>query len=204
MSVKFISESIGFDGQFFFCRRCGKAGYTKMAQVRGHLSVCPGTAIRKGALPSDSNPLVTHSLSRRDGGLGGQVLPSGLSPLNQPSNLGSSYPPSGSSPPALGYGYEQLDHRIAMLENEYNHLLYRNNAPAVSSGDWLNQNKSWLIMVVVGLALVWVVGRSFQSNCNVAGTGDAKRTNRIEQLGEKAAGKFADRLVTKAADSLFR
>ena len=48
-----ISEKIGKNSNGYFCRLCGKGGYKKMAQARGHLSMCPKTTRnRELTLPS--------------------------------------------------------------------------------------------------------------------------------------------------------
>jgi len=36
-----ISEHIGFDGKHYYCQHCGKSGYERMEQARGHLGQCP-------------------------------------------------------------------------------------------------------------------------------------------------------------------
>ena len=38
--MNIISKSVGYDGYRFFCMRCGKAGYSTIAQVIGHLVIC--------------------------------------------------------------------------------------------------------------------------------------------------------------------
>lgn len=39
--MQIISDNIGWDKGSFFCRHCGRKGYKKMAQVKGHLALCP-------------------------------------------------------------------------------------------------------------------------------------------------------------------
>jgi len=41
INVKILNDYAGHDGNSYFCRRCGKAGFSSIMQVRGHLSACP-------------------------------------------------------------------------------------------------------------------------------------------------------------------
>lgn len=56
-----VSDNIGFDGETYYCRRCGKDGYARATQVRGHLALCPGTLARKGVPTSEASVLALNS-----------------------------------------------------------------------------------------------------------------------------------------------
>lgn len=36
-----VSDHIGFDGKHYYCLHCGRSGYERMTQARGHLGQCP-------------------------------------------------------------------------------------------------------------------------------------------------------------------
>lgn len=203
--VKKISDNIGFDGSYFFCLRCGKAGYSSVAQVRGHLSVCPGTAIRKGLLPATCNPLA----SVQRAGLATQVPASGLNPLGnaQEASLQNFQVPAPA--PALGYlpgaDYQQAailqelgTHRqeISQLQNEYSHMLVQKNAP-LSGGDWFSQNKG--LIIILGLLLLVVLLK--QQPCRLGG---GEKASSLPTFGEKALSQLTSRAISKGVDSFFK
>lgn len=66
-----VSVNIGFDGGTYFCKRCGKAGYERATQVRGHLAMCPGTLMRKGVESTTSSNQFQPVASEYNGGLSG-------------------------------------------------------------------------------------------------------------------------------------
>lgn len=210
MQARMISESIGWeDGKGFFCRRCGKAGYARMAQVKGHLAMCPGTAIRKGAIPRSQPPVQ----------LAGQLAATSWQPVGSPSNAGltgqASYQQQQQLEPVdnqpaypnqlasqLGYPvYQDLNSRVSRLENEYQHSLIQRNSPGGIFG--LDKN-ALILIIVVGLLIFWAVEQR-GSQCPTVVEGKPKASNKpMGKLSEKVMTKFTDRVVTKAADSLFK
>ncbi len=209
-----VSDNIAFDGHSYYCRRCGKAGYAKATSVRSHLALCPGTLLRKGIEPTtacnNNNRLLQPLNGAVDGGLGGgqqQPLVAVVEPLVGGFSGGQQQPlvrePVNN---ALLGRYEELDRRVALIENEYQHQLRRDNPPApglLSISQSINKN--WVIILVVGAMVLWAMSQSYNARCNAVGNGGADlKGSKVSQLGEKAVGKFTDRMVTKAADSLFK
>lgn len=179
--MKMISDSIGWDGVSFFCRRCGRAGYSKMAQVKGHLAMCPGRAVAKGAVPQLAAASCSPVANAPFEGL--QVLPT----ASQQQQL----------QPILASSYGQLDDRVKQLENEYNHMLVERNLPA---NDWFSSNKNMLIIMAVSVVALYLVTRNSQCQCD---NGSKVVKNGMASFGEKALAKFVDRGITKGVDSLF-
>jgi hypothetical protein len=200
-----VSENIGFDGYSYYCRRCGKAGYDKPSRVRGHLAMCPGTLIRKGASPTTScNQLPTgnHAGLRDRGANQLQVvrgasfgdLPEGqLQPVEVVAGRGSYQ---------LDDHYQQLDGRIAALENEYNHFLMERNRP--SSESWVSRNMAW---IVLGGILLVALLTSFNQQCPVsvgaAGSSPKRSGPDMSKLTERLVNKAADTAITKGFGRLF-
>ncbi len=184
-----VSANIGFDGSTYFCKRCGKAGYGKATQVRGHLALCPGTILRKGGeLTSSSNhlqPLVSGS----DGGLSGGQLVQPLVAVDPVPN------------PVDGR-YEELAGRVALVENHYVHLMNQANPSQQHQSaeqDFFSRNKGIiLISVAIFLALI-LSGRS--GNCQ--GASDGKSTS-VGNIGTKALAKLVDTGISKGVASLFK
>jgi len=188
--MRMISDNIGWDGSSFFCRRCGKAGYAKMAQVRGHLAMCPGRAISKGAIPQPVSQPVATSCNLVTAAPVGSL---GISPTaNQQQQL---------QPVATGYnpaGYDQLVERVGTLENEYNHMLVERNIP---SDDWFSKNKNTVILIAI-VAFGFIMMMQQNQSCNGDGSGKSSKSA-FNSLGEKALSQFVSRGVSKGVDSLF-
>jgi hypothetical protein len=202
-----VSENIGYDGFSYYCRRCGKAGYSKPTQVRGHLAMCNGTLIRKGLPPTTScNQLPTgNHAGLRDRGA------NQLQPVRRAS-LGA-LPEVQLQPVEVVVGpgnyqlddhYQQLDGRIAALENEYNHFLMERNSPKGES--WVSKNMGWLVFGAI--VLFAIVSGGFGQVCqSPTGIGQAQSTGStgspFNSLGPKLVGKAAERAMMKSVDRLF-
>ncbi|MDQ1252734.1 MAG: hypothetical protein QG646_1866 [Euryarchaeota archaeon] len=149
MNITKISENIGWDGTHFSCRRCGKSGYDRMAQVRGHLAMCRGKAIQKGAIPKqDSQPVATALKANFKG------LPTGWQPVAvAPSNN------------------QSVDDRLARLEtkvdNEIQHMLVDRNQNNTINGlsAWFEANKG-MILLVGGSFLLVLLLRDSKCHCD--------------------------------------
>jgi hypothetical protein len=170
---KIVSDNIGMEGNSFFCRRCGKAGYPSMASVKGHLGMCKGKAIQRAGgvqlATASSSSVGTASIARL-GGISTSQLTATAGPGIQ------------LAPADIDYG--ELSNRVASLENEYNHLLAENNVP-VNSDDWVSRNKDILIILGIGIGLYLLLQ---QSKCNCGA-----RANGIgSTLVNRAAGKAVD------------
>lgn len=185
-----VSENIGFDGNSYYCRRCGKAGYGKPTQVRGHLGLCPGTLARKGIPPTTApttsyNYLqpVTTGLNR---GLGGGQLPVAPVAVGPVDNQ-------------LAARFDKLDRDIAQLQNEYHHVLGDRNPPA-SSSSWLSQNMG---VVIIGALILFVVLSINRGGCQ-NGTSNQGSGPNLNKLTDRVLGKAADTFVSKGLGRIFR
>lgn len=200
MSCAFnVSDSIGFDGYSYFCRRCGKAGYSRATQVRGHLGMCPGTLIRKGVSPTTS----CNQLPTGRGAVLQQPLANQLQPVREASYGGLSGSQLLQQPVVVdqvagGYNY-QLDRRVSRLENEYLHSLQQVNAPNLSIGGWIQQNIGLVILGVFVLIAAFS-GRSCPPCQNGANRSSGPDMNK---LTERILNKATDTAITKSFGRLF-
>lgn len=179
-SSKVISDSIGWDGKGFYCRLCGKANYDKMAQVRGHLAMCPGKAIQKGAVKSDSQPVV-----------------SSWQPVRTASKANVDGLPTTQPAVAVTPSSNQLEDRIVRLENEYQHMLIeKNTVDCGGSFDLRSDNLRLLIMLGVVGAIFYFIGReNCDCDCSVGGTVRRTKGNSfISSAGTKVFGKLVDKI----------
>jgi len=197
-----VSDNIGFDGNSYYCRRCGKAGYWKATQVRGHLAMCPGTLARKGVSPTTScNQLPSGN------GAGLQESPANqLQPVRGASGggLGGSQllqPVVVDGPVAnpLAGGYQELERRVGVMENHYNHFLMDRNQPEYQSvkQDFFTQYKG---VIIVG-ALILLAMLLSNKGCSEPSTG--KGVN-VGDIGGRALSKLVDTGITKGVASLFK
>ena len=201
-----VSENIGFDGYSYYCRRCGKAGYQKPTQVRGHLAMCRGTLLRKGMPPTTSyNQLPT--------GNGAGLQNPGANYL-QPvrpaygGNLGGGQLQAVEA--VVGPGdyhlvdqVNQLNHRVGLMENEYNHILQERNQPKQES--WLTKNMAWIVLG--GIMLIALFSAFGQNGCPVPAGGAGASPKRsgpdINKLSERIINKAADTAITKGFGRMF-
>jgi len=189
-----VSDSIGFDGRSYYCRRCGRAGYRKATQVRGHLAMCPGTMMRKGVSPTTSynwlpsgngaglQNLGANYLQPVTGASGGDLGGSQLQPLEV----------------VVGPSYEQLDRRISAMENEYQHLLQQRNQPAES---WFNKNMA--LILLGGIILIALFSSMTQSCQCPTGESRTRRGPDMAKLSERVINKAADVAITKGFGRVF-
>jgi hypothetical protein len=176
-----------------------------MSQVRGHLAMCPGTAIRRGAIPQGR--LGQLAVATQLNSVGGVFDTNLTGQVNQHQHqqlqpVVSQLQPVVSQPVGpgqLNYSvYEDLQQRVAQLENEYNHMLVERNSPGGFFG--LGGN-SLLWVVVVGLLFLFLMEQRDSQCSNAPSIG--KPSRRVSNIGERVMTKLTDRFATKAADSLF-
>ena len=172
-NYKIISDNIAWDGSYFCCRRCGKAGYKSMAAVKGHLGMCKGKAMQKGAIQ-----LTGASYSSV-----GTTLINDLG--NNPVELATATARASNQLATNGIDGADIQRRLTTLENEYVHVLAENNPVATES--WISRNKE-LLIVLVCLFIVYLIWRESQCKCD-SGT---KRTGMGLTLTNKVAGKAID------------
>lgn len=183
-----VCKDVGWDGQEYYCLRCGKAGFQREAQARGHLSQCKGRAVAKGIF----QPPVTAPQVLLPAGGGGVGAPTYQ--LGGAGGAGGGQTSSFQGDPVWNFG---VDQRLKALENEYNHMLVERNLPA---NDWFSSNKNILIIIAVSVVALYLVTHNSQCQC---GDGSKVVKNGVASLGEKALAKFVDRGIIKGVDSLF-
>ena len=197
MNVRLVEKFVGFDGQTYFCRLCGRAGFKSVASVRGHLGYCPS---RKGGLLS---PLkVAGSALEVAGGAGagaplrGQEhnIGASLSSLRgalrgQEYSIGASLSSvqAGRVPDGMDERYwammqdvtQRLDRMEQTLYNELPHQV------AVVQAQQQSFDNKWLKWVIVGYIAIWFLRK----------LGD-------DSIVKKAGSKIDDRVLGKAIDGL--
>ena len=195
MDIKPVCKDVGWDGQSFCCLRCGRAGFTSEASARGHLSQCRGTLIQKGLVlppPPAANfgGLYGGGAGAGAGGGGGGQIALQQQPLNQYGQPGGRW--------------NEFDYRLGRLENEYNHLLVRNNTPKQES--WLSQNFGWLVLG--GIMLIALFSAFGQNQCPVPAGGAGSSPKRsgpdINKLSERILNKGVDTAITRGFGKLFK
>jgi len=187
-----VSKNIGFDGSTYFCKRCGKAGYGKATQVRGHLAMCPGTLMRKGVEPTGSSKQLQLLASGYNGTLsGGQPVVAAVvdNPVNELVDN------------QLAVKYSQLEERMIKVENHYTHVMGQINQPAQyqpAQKSFFDQHK---VVIIIGV-LVFVM-TMLEREAGKCGETENKGTM-MGSLGTKAMSKLVDTGITKGVAALFK
>jgi hypothetical protein len=151
-----------------------------MAQVRGHLAMCKGKAIQKGAIPKqDSQPVATGcnsviTLSKANfKGLTTGWQPVAVAPSNN----------------------QSVDDRLARLEtkvdNEMTHMIVDRNQ-TVGINDWVSANKDTLI--ILGIAGLFILLWS-ESACKC--DGQNSRRNSLGSDIARTASTYAIKKILK-------
>lgn len=214
-----VCKNVGFDGNGFYCQRCGKAGFRSEASARGHLSQCKGRAIERGipvverehlpvpvetfqhmpikqVLPPAGGGVdagTYHSFSGGGGCDGGQNTKQILSNFDSAPTTFSSDSPD---------WFFSMDTRLRALENEYNHLLLDRNQPQQYHSvqqDFFTQYKG---LIIVGAIILFAIIMSNQSKACEGGSNSTGVT--VGNLGTKALGKLVDTGITKGVAALFK
>jgi len=192
---KIISDNIAWDGTSFCCRRCGKSGYAKMAQVRGHLAMCRGKSIQKGAVPKqDSQPVATGcDLVTTTSKANFKGLPTGWQPaVVAPSNNRS------------------VDDRLARLEakvdNEMTHMLVDRNQSNTVGGlsNWIEANKGMILLIGGSFLLVWIL-REPECSCDYDMSRSYIRSTKNNNSSlDSMLGTAGNYLLKKSIDKLVK
>lgn len=212
-NIRKISENIAHDGTHFFCLRCGKSGYDRMAQVRGHLAMCPGTAIHKGVVLANPNPNPARPEPRYiDGAYVNKY--EGVKPVVQPAAnqynppasafSGGFHPPANQQEQQLGqvtsrWHDPDWEQRLSTLENESRHMLMSRNQPG-ALGDLFGRYKTLIICSALVLFAVAILSRN---QCD-PGSGTENKKQIVGDVGKKALTKLVDKGITKGVDALFK
>jgi hypothetical protein len=197
-----VSANIGFDGSTYFCKRCGKAGYGKATQVRGHLAMCPGTLMRKGVEPTTACNHLQPLATEYNGGLsGGQpvVVAAVVDPVANPPVGG--YEQLASQVATMAGEFTTMAGEVATMRNHYNHMMGQVNQPQYQpvGQDFFSQYKG---IIIVGAIIFFALMLSERSG-NCQGASDGKSTS-ANNIGTKALTKLVDTGITKGIASLFK
>lgn len=204
--IKQLSESIGHDGAYYTCLRCGKSGYEKMAQVKGHLAMCPGTQMRKG-VPAPGSMANQPQLA-------GHLAAASWEPAIEPNLPSPSYqqqqqqlepaPASYVQLASPSYSeYNQLKAEVRQMQNHWTHMMEDKNP--VSGKDWFSQNRQAIIMVGVGVIIVVYLMASKNKSCPVdCSTSGSSGSGNVQGIAQKTMTKVLDRAVIKGVDALFK
>ena len=188
MNVKRISDNIAWDGKSYFCLHCARSGYKSLAAVKGHLAMCPGKAMQKGAIPEPQPP--------------GQPAAASPSLAGYPNFRPSMAMASHQLQQQQSHDYRQLEARITQMENEYNHMLQIRNAP--TGGNWMQDNLAWVVIGAIVLIAMFLYGGGQRCPSPVSGSpSNSGSSPDFSKLGEKLVGKAADRAITKSVDKVF-
>lgn len=173
MNVQLVDKFVGFDGQSYFCRSCGRAGFKSVAAVRGHLAFCSKGRV----LP----PVGVAAGAGAGAGLRGQEAMSGM--------VSSSFQAGQAQGVALNDGMDKrywsmmqdvtqrLDRIEQMLYNEVPHQV------AVVQAQRQSFDDKWVKWVIVGYIAIWLLRK----------LGD-------DSIVKKAGSKIGDKMLGKAID----
>ena len=174
LNVELIDNYVGHDGQSYFCRGCGRAGFKSVASVRGHLAHCGGRGklIAAQAPP----PLSAHqaisdvalsSFSAQVGAKVGTKVGTGTGELDSVDNMTRMW--------------DVVRERLDGIERTlYNELPHQFASVQAQRQDGIGKAYKWLLVVLIGLLVLKYLG------------GDTT----------KIGGKIGDKVLSKAVEGL--
>jgi hypothetical protein len=177
MNVELIDDYVGHDGQSYFCRGCGRAGFKSVASVRGHLAHCDGRGqlIAAQAPPPPlahqaTSDVALSSFSARVGAKVGTNVGTGTGELN-----------SGDNMTRMWGVMRKIDERLDGIERTlYNELPHQFASAQVQRQDGIGKVHKWLLVALIGLVVLKYLG------------GDTT----------KMGSKIGDKVLSKAVDGL--
>lgn len=176
MDVQLIDRFVCHDGQSYFCRLCGRAGFKSVAAVRGHLGFCPN----KGGVPY---AVLKSSSYGAGAGLKGQEATSGMTSSSFQANQVQGVALDDGSDKRYWSMMQDVSQRLdrieKMLYNEIPHQM------AVTQAQRQDFDNKWVKWVIVGYIAVWFLRK----------LGD-------DSVVRKAGSKIGDRVLGKAIDGL--
>lgn len=191
MEVKTISKNIAWDGKSFFCLHCGKAGFSSLAAVKGHQSVCPQRARNKGAVPTENSDQLPVRLPT--------ATPSSYQLAN-----GGEFAPFGS----YHQQHQQLLDRLGSLEstvsNELTHLRQANyQSQGQGAQSWIQKNLTWVVLagVFVFAVFLYTGGNRCPTQCD---SDSGPKGPDLTKLGERVITKAADTAISKSFGRIFK
>lgn len=218
-----VCKDISWDGQSFFCERCGKAGYRTELAARGHLGSCKGRAVERGIPASALGGFaaagggaygaqeVPRAAAAGGGGAAAQKrvvsFPSTGRQVEFSAPSYSSYPaelPPQSYPQSYPQSSELmgLNARVQTLENELNHQLTLRNRPTGGNlGGWIQENLP--IVIILGVVVFIMLYSNSRGSCSVEGTSQRRGLD-VGKIGERMLNKGADTIISKGLGRIFR
>jgi hypothetical protein len=176
MNIDKVCKNVGWDGESFFCMRCGKAGFNTKAKAVGHQSQCQARNASLVVPPPTTTPPPDHHHITTTLPLAGMVPP--------PSNIERQL---------AMFGQQIADMRQEQTKytNEIPHL------QAVQNMGFLGISKEgWIIIGVVAL-LAYSMGHSSSCRCPV-NEGSSRRTGgRLSTIQDKVTDKAISYGISK-------
>ncbi len=187
MKIERICKNVGWDGESYFCMRCGKAGYSTKEQAMGHLAKCKVRDIIAKLPSQPASHLASQPPSQ----------PATYNLAELPTKLPSDTSVIERLLAMQGQQIAEIKQEQGKLSNEATHLMALNQVNE-GSGFLGITAKGWLI--IVGVAIVaFVFGRETKHcDCSV-GDYPYKRSRNIGSgfgtaMASRIAGKFIDRI----------
>lgn len=165
MDVQLIDDYVGHDGQSYFCRGCGRAGFNSVASVRGHLAHC--SSKQQQQLP----PAKSAHEAKPDVGLSSFSGALGAIDVDNGGNMARMWG-------TMRKIDERLDRIEKTLYNEIPHQLAV--AQVQRQDDGMDKTYKWLLVVLIGLWVLKYLG------------GDTSKTG--NKIGDKVLSKAVDGL----------
>lgn len=219
-----VCKDVGWDGESFYCLRCGKAGFKSEASARGHLSQCKGRAIGRGVPTAIEEGVPASYLASQCPSIdqGGQAPGAGGGSPYSPFSAGGAGGVDGGTTTrnsdfvSGGFGsvpgyvpveyvqglqnqINELKATVAFHGNHYNHLLHERNEPKYHpvKGDFLRENKALLVIGLVVLGMIFLSKQP--SQCQGTGSGV-----NMGNVATKALTKMVDTGISKGVSALFK
>jgi len=191
MKITKVKEGVGFDGETYFCMRCGKAGFKSPAAVVGHLAHCQGIAHLATTILARSAPgLITTigagaAAQQQRSTINSETTLPAAGAQQQPSmiNTGIAF----SAEQRIWAVIDQFDKRISRLEqvcyNETPHLV----AAQQQKPEW----KEKLLLIGIGFFLGWFLRGEYEPR----GPGSGRTLSVVSKVGERALTKAVDKAI---------
>ena len=173
MNIEKVCKNVGYDGQKYCCLKCGTT-FEKESQARGHLSSCPsrkfGLGFSASLQASPAPPPAPH--------------PAFTLPVADVVAPPSDYK-------RQIYAYQEqindLNDRIARMENEYVHMVAQKNSGSSDKTVWIFVGASVLLILLV---------RGSSCDC------DMPQKTRSRNIGRRGYGDVVPTLLVKGAGKL--
>lgn len=172
MKIQIIDDFTGFDGESYFCRFCGRAGFKSVMAVRGHLAACPSR-------------LVKGSIKREGGGAAGGGSSSEVALLLNSSSQALSSADSGGLV-RVSSMLQDVTRRLEKVES----VLY-NELPHLTA---VKNNATWWDDKLIRYAVIALFVLLFLQQFG--------QTDKVGKLAVKAGERVFGKAVDKALSSV--